>query len=49
MKAESKGRALLFLLCKKKKTPPIGAFDALKIIKNGIKLRKLWSPQSRGG
>jgi len=29
--------------------PPLGAYEALKIVKNGLEMRKLWPPQSRGG
>jgi hypothetical protein len=39
--ARSKGRALLFLVSKQNLNPPIGAFGALKIVKNRLELRKL--------
>jgi hypothetical protein len=41
---------LHFFLCPNKTwTLPISAFGAPKIVKNGIKLRKLWTPHNRGG
>jgi hypothetical protein len=33
---------------KQNQTLPIGAFDALKFVKNEIKLRKLWPPKVEG-
>jgi hypothetical protein len=32
----------------KQNFPHIGAFGALKIIKNGIKLKKVWPPKVEG-
>jgi len=38
----------LFLVSKKMWTLSIGAFGALKIVKNIIELRKLWAPKVEG-
>ncbi len=39
----------LFMLFQKKLKPWLATSKALKIIKNGSKMRKLWSPKSKGG
>jgi hypothetical protein len=40
--------APLFLVFKQNLTPSIGTSNALRIIKNRIKLRKLWAPKVEG-
>jgi len=42
------GEGFVIYVVQKNRTPPIHAFDALKIIKNGIELRKLWPPKVKG-
>ncbi len=44
----SKGRAKLFLVSKQNLNPPIGAFGALKFVKNRLELRKKVMALSRG-
>jgi hypothetical protein len=40
----------LFLVSKQNLNPPIGASSALKIVTNGLELRKkVMAPKSRGG
>jgi len=46
--ARSKGTTPLFLVFKQNLTPSIRASRALRIIRNGIKLRKLWPPKVEG-
>jgi hypothetical protein len=46
--ARSKGKVPLFLVSKQNLSPSIGASQALKIAKNGIKLKKLWPPKVEG-
>jgi hypothetical protein len=29
--------------------PPLGAYDIITIVKNGLEMRKLWPPQIKGG
>jgi hypothetical protein len=29
-------------------SPPLGAFNAIRIVENGLKMRKLWSPKIKG-
>jgi hypothetical protein len=43
-----KGRALFFWCKNKTLTLCIGAYGTLKIVKNGIKLKRLWSPKVEG-
>jgi hypothetical protein len=42
------GRLHGFWCLNKTWTPPIGTFDALKIVKNIIKLKNLWSLKVKG-
>jgi hypothetical protein len=48
MQARSKGRVMFFLVSKQNRTPLIGTYSALKLIKNRIRLRKLWPPKVEG-
>jgi hypothetical protein len=38
----------LFMLFQKKLNPWLYTSKALKIIKNGLKMKKLWSPKIKG-
>jgi len=42
------GRVLLILLSNKTWSPPLGASNTIRIIINGLKMRKLWSPKVKG-
>ncbi len=42
---DPRGRTLLFLVSKQNLNLPIGTFGTLKIIKNGVELKKLRPPK----
>jgi hypothetical protein len=48
LKYTSQGRALLLLVSKQNLKPFLGAFNTLRIIKNGLKMKTLWLPKLKG-
>jgi hypothetical protein len=47
-RGQIQGDQLFLVVSKQNLNPPFGASDALEIIKNGLEMRKLRPPQSRG-
>jgi hypothetical protein len=45
---DPRGASIICSVENKTWTPPIDISNTLKIIKNGIKLRKLWPPKVKG-
>jgi hypothetical protein len=44
----SQGRALLFLVSKTNLNLPLDASNTLRIVENGLEMRKLWPPKVKG-
>ncbi len=47
-KSNSRGKLRYFRCPKKTWMPPLGTFDALKIVKNGLDMKLLWLPKVEG-
>jgi hypothetical protein len=48
LKYSSQGKVLLILVSKKNLSPPLRASNTIRIVKNGLEMRKLWSPKVKG-
>ncbi len=44
----SQGMVLLILVSKKNLKHPLGASNTIRFVKNGLEMRKLWSPKLKG-
>jgi len=44
----SQWRVLLFLVPNKTLSPPLGISKKIRIVKNGLEMRKLWPPKVKG-
>ncbi len=44
----SQWRVLLFLVPNKTLSPPLGTSKKIRIVKNGLEMRKLWPPKVKG-
>jgi len=48
LECNSQGRVLLILVSKQTWSLPLGASNIIRIVKNGLEMRKLWSPKVKG-
>ncbi len=44
----AKGGIFCFWCLKQTGSPPLGASNTLRIVKNGLEMRKLWPPKVKG-